>query len=171
MEIHLTTGLGTGPTPLAAFDAALLASGVHNYNLIQLSSVIPEKSKIIEHTGKIPLRPGSWGDRLYVVMAQHRVDRPNEEAWAGIGWMQAKDGRGVFVEHHGSSETTVKQDITDSLEALRRHRKSTEFGKIHMKLQGGVCHGTPLCVLSVAAYQASDWENVPDLYKTPRKKK
>jgi arginine decarboxylase len=41
LEIQVTTGTGEGPTPLAAFDAALLDAGVANYNLILLSSVIP----------------------------------------------------------------------------------------------------------------------------------
>jgi arginine decarboxylase len=44
--IQVTTGTGEGPTPLAAFDAALLDAGVANYNLICLSSVIPEASVI-----------------------------------------------------------------------------------------------------------------------------
>jgi hypothetical protein len=43
MEIYLSTGIGEGPTPLAAFDAALNA-GIANYNLIVLSSVIPARS-------------------------------------------------------------------------------------------------------------------------------
>lgn len=39
MHIYVTTGTGEGPTPLAAFDAALINAGVANYNLICLSSV------------------------------------------------------------------------------------------------------------------------------------
>ena len=41
MKIRLSSGRGEGPTPLAAFDAALLDAGVSNYNLLPLSSVIP----------------------------------------------------------------------------------------------------------------------------------
>jgi arginine decarboxylase len=41
MQIHVSSGRGEGPTPLAAFDAALRDAGVSNYNLIALSSVIP----------------------------------------------------------------------------------------------------------------------------------
>jgi hypothetical protein len=37
MIIRVTSGTGTGPTELAAFDAALLDAGVANYNLIPLS--------------------------------------------------------------------------------------------------------------------------------------
>ena len=41
MTITLSTGTGEGPTPLAAFDAALVDAGVADHNLICLSSVIP----------------------------------------------------------------------------------------------------------------------------------
>ena len=52
MKITVTSGTGEGPTALAAFDAALLNAGVANYNLIYLSSAIPnggsiERSKFI----------------------------------------------------------------------------------------------------------------------------
>ena len=41
LTIHLSSGTGEGPTPLAAFDAALWHASVANYNLLCLSSVIP----------------------------------------------------------------------------------------------------------------------------------
>src|SRR5579884_3429211 len=115
MKIYLSTGLGNGPTKLAAFDAALSDAGVANYNLLRLSSVIPPKADIKEFPDGLPadLRPGEWGDRLYVVMAEKRVDTPNVEAWAGIGWVQDKEtGKGLFVEHEGESEKAVRRDIT-----------------------------------------------------------
>jgi arginine decarboxylase len=46
LRIQIATGTGAGPTPLGAFDAALLDAGVANYNLICLSSVIPPASAI-----------------------------------------------------------------------------------------------------------------------------
>ena len=42
----MRTATGTGRTLLAAFDDALLAAGVANFNLITLSSVIPPGSSI-----------------------------------------------------------------------------------------------------------------------------
>ncbi len=160
MEILITQGLGSGPTKLAAFDAALNDAGVANYNLIRLSSVIPPKSKI-KICESIPegKLPGHWGDRLYVVMAELRVDTPNEEAWAGIGWVQdKKTGKGLFVEHEGGSERTVRSDITQSLEALMATRNK-DFGPISMKVVGRTCSFHPVCALMVAVYQASDWNN------------
>jgi len=46
VRIVVSRGTGEGPTPLAAFDKALLAAGVENYNLIRLSSVIPPGAEI-----------------------------------------------------------------------------------------------------------------------------
>lgn len=161
MNIYLSSGIGSGPTKLSAFDSALNNAGIANYNLIRLSSVIPPKSKIVELNSPIPQAniPGEWGDRLYVVMADTRVDTPNTEAWAGIGWVQDKDsGKGLFVEHEGNSEATVKNDIRQSLEALMATRK-VNLGPIHMKVVGRTCTHNPICVLVCAVYQASDWDN------------
>ena len=162
MKIHITSGIGTGPTTLAAFDSALNHAGIANYNLLRLSSVIPPNTEIVLHE-KQPiskeLMPGEWGDRLYVVMAEHRAERPNEEAWAGIGWVQDPETKkGLFVEHEGTSETTVRRDITQSLEALMATR-NVDFGPIQMVVDGRVCKHTPICAMVVAVYQASDWEN------------
>lgn len=162
MNIHLATGIGSGPTKLSAFDAALNHSGIANYNIIRLSSVIPPGTTIIEHEeGPIPhkLMPGKWGDRLYVVMAEQREERPNAEAWAGIGWvMDKKTKKGLFVEHEGGSETAVRNDIKQSLDALMATR-NVDFGPVKMKVVGRACKHLPVCAMVVAVYQASDWEN------------
>ncbi len=159
MKIRLTSGIGTGPTKLAAFDAALNHAGVANYNLIRLSSVIPPLSEVEIHDKALPEVPGEWGDRLYIVMADARVDTPNTEAWAGIGWVQDKEsGKGLFVEHEGKSKTTVEEDIRQSLQALMATR-NVDFGKIQMRVVGRMCKHEPVCALVVAVYQSNEWVN------------
>jgi arginine decarboxylase len=157
MNITINTGRGSGPTKLAAFDSALNDAGVANYNLLRLSSVIPPRTNILINT---PTQiKGEWGDRLYVVMAEMRVDTPNVEAWAGIGWVQdAVTGKGLFVEHEGNSEAAVRRDITQSLTALMATR-NVDFGEIKMEVVGKTCKHLPVCAMVVAVYQASDWEN------------
>jgi arginine decarboxylase len=150
MTIHITSGVGAGPTKMAAFDSALQAAGTANYNLIRLSSIIPGGSKIAELNGK-------WGDRLYVVMAEARVDTPNVEAWAGIGWVQdPKTGEGLFVEHEGASEATVRRDIEHSMKALVETR-GREFGPLEMRVTGITCLHEPVCALVVATFEAAGW--------------
>ncbi len=157
MVIHIAAGTGTGPTKMAAFDAALLKAGIANHNLIRLSSIVPPASEIAVHDGPITEKLGEWGDRLYIVMADMRVASPNVEAWAGIGWTQDKEtGKGLFVEHEGANEETVKRDIQQSLEALMRNRK-VDFGPISMKVVGKTCLHEPVCALVIAAFKAEDW--------------
>lgn len=161
MKIHIASGIGTGPTTLSAFDSALNDAGVANYNLLRLSSVVPPETEIILHETTIDpsLLPGGWGDRLYVVMAEQRVETPNEEAWAGIGWVQdKKTGKGLFVEHAGGSETKVRRDVQQSLETLMQTR-GVDFGLIQMKVVGRTCVDHPICAMVVAVYQASNWHN------------
>jgi arginine decarboxylase len=158
MNINISTGIGTGPTNLSAFDSALNHAGVANFNLIRLSSVIPPKSKIIYSKPPIKKIKGNWGDKLFVVMAEQRVDTPNTEAWAGIGWVQdKKTGKGLFVEHEGLSEKKVRVDIRQSLTALMATR-NVDFGEIQMQVVGRSCKYEPVCALVVAVYQSQGWE-------------
>jgi len=163
MKIHVSSALGTGPTQLSAFDNALIKTGVANYNLLRLSSVIPPDAEITEYEGAVPKLPGKWGDRLYAVYAETRTSLPSEEAWAGIGWVQDPEtGQGLFVEHEGHSEQSVKLDITKSLHALLVNRGLPEM-PISMNVVGGVCVDLPICAFAVAVYQVSDWQNSPQL--------
>lgn len=157
MEIHIASGVGTGPTELSAFDSALFTAGVANFNLIPLSSVIPEAAKVIEHNEKIPKIEGGWGDKLYVVKADYRTSVPGVEAWAGVGWVQDKTtGRGLFVEHEGENREQVERQITNSLEALMETR-DIDFGEIHMKVTGVVCEKDPVSAVVIAVYESETW--------------
>lgn len=159
MIIQIAAGTGSGPTKMAAFDAALNDAGVANYNLIKLSSIVPSGAKMVVNDGPIKTPPGKWGDKLFVVMSDMRVDTPNVEAWAGIGWVQErKTGRGLFVEHEGANEKSVRRDIEDSLKAMMALRKTVEFGAIHMKVTGELCVHEPVCALAIAVFQATGWK-------------
>ena len=157
MNIELSKSTGKGPTKLSAFDSALNNAGVANFNLIRLSSVIPPKSqvKILDKAKS----SGIWGDKLYVVMAEMRVSNHNEEAWAGIGWVQdQKTGKGLFVEHEGKSENSVREDIEDSLKALMKTR-NVNYGEINMELSGIRCKRLPVCAMVVAVFESRSWNS------------
>lgn len=158
MKIYLTKATGEGPTTLAAFDNALHSAGIDNYNLLILSSVIPPNSTIVATgEGENPPISGEWGDRLYVVMAEHRTAEVGEEAWAGVGWVQEKEtGKGLFVEHHGTNRDKVARDIHLSLEALMKTR-NVDFGEIDMEITGVLCEDEPVSAMVVAVYKAESW--------------
>lgn len=163
LSITVRLGRGTGPTHLAAFDAALQAAGVADRNLIVLSSIIPPGARI-ERTPQPTACPGGWGDRLYVVMAEERVERPHEEAWAGIAWCQDRaTGEGLFVEHHGHSEHHVEADLLSSLRSMAERRPDHDWGDPQVALTGVTCEVLPVCALAVACYEAEPWRSDPDV--------
>ncbi len=157
MKITITTGTGEGPTPLAAFDKALLDAGVANYNLIYLSSIIPPNSVIERRCYVTPA--DEYGHRLYLVMASHRVEEPGTSAWAGIGWTQESvTGKGLFVELHGGSQQEVEQAIDQTLNAMIFSRVSP-YGPIQREVVGRTCIDKPVCALVLAVYKSEGWDD------------
>lgn len=164
LTIRIRLGLGRGPTRLAAFDHALREAGVADRNLLVLSSVIPPGA-VVDSSGAAADCPGEWGDRLYVVMANERVETHNEEAWAGVAWRQDLDtGQGLFVEHEGHARKQVESDLRSTLESISAARSGRRWGPIEMAVTGITCTDEPVCALAVAIYEHEPWRgNVIDL--------
>lgn len=157
MKIHIARGKGVGTTELGAFDAALNDSGIANFNLLRLSSVIPPNAELIEEEDKVPQINGEWGDRLYVVQAHYETSLNGGEAWAGVGWVVDENGKGLFVEHEGESEEFVRTSISDTLKDLMKTR-GRDFGEIHMMVEGITCVDRPVCAMVTAVYDAEPWK-------------
>ena len=158
MMIQMSAAVGTGPTELAAFDDALLQVGAANYNLIRLSSVIPPATYLVNCNGPVSSPGGTWGDRLYVVYADQRASRAGAEAWAGVGWVQDDTGRGLFVEHEGDCESSVRAQIDASLEHLQRRRGIT-LGTPRQRVIGGRVVDQPICALVLSSFETSVWSS------------
>jgi arginine decarboxylase len=156
VQITITTGTGHGPTPLAAFDAALRDAGIANYNLIYLSSVIPTGCVLERAKYRTPIQ--EYGHRLYIVMARQDAQVAGETAWAGLGWTQEEaTGRGLFVELHGASRPQLEQDIQATLRSMIASR-SLDYGPIETELSGIECRGEPVCALAIAVCKSEGWE-------------
>lgn len=158
IEIQISTAVGQGGTPLSAFDNALVATGTANFNLVRLSSVIPPASRLTQVDRVVA--SGQWGDRLYVVYAQQSATVPGDEAWAGIGWVTDPDtSRGLFVEHEGDTEQSVRDDILASLDDLQKSR-DCYLGPSNLVVTGGRCLDRPVCALVIAVYGSSAWSDI-----------
>ena len=155
MQIEIASAVGSAPTALGAFDAALRNAGIENYNLIPLSSVIPPGA-VLERT-RFSAPPSEYGHRLYVVMARHETAQVGEEAWAGLGWTQEPEsGRGLFVELHGTSKRSVERAIESTLDSMKEARPY-DYGKNDREIAGIVCEGDPVCALVIAVYASAPW--------------
>lgn len=160
LTIRVSTGTGTGRTTLAAFDAALVAAGVGDFNLVRLSSVVPPGSEVLEVDGTEQLA-GDHGDALYCVYAEAHASLPGHEAWAGVAWSRRDDGSGagLFVEHQGPSHEQVSTDLTHSLEDL----SATRGGRYHAEgrqITGITCGTLPVCAVVVATFRRAGWEEL-----------
>lgn len=158
LTITVVSGVGRGPTPVAAFDAALRAAGVANFNLIRLSSVIPTGAAVELAVDPIASAPaGGWGDRLYVVYADARATEPGQTAAACVGWVQdPTDGSGLFVEVEGHDEAVVRREVTDSLHAMTVAR-GLRTGPPVLVSRSIRCEGEPVCALVIAPFTSEAW--------------
>jgi arginine decarboxylase len=116
--IHISTGVGAGPTDLAAYDAALAAVNVHDYNLVAVSSVIPPGATIRQVEEIPPL--GAAGGRLFVVESV-AVDAGDVPVAAILGWTD-REGQGLFYEATGTDLTVVRERVDVGIEAGCRLR-------------------------------------------------
>lgn len=155
MRIVVTCGTGVGPTSLAAFDKALLAAGIENYNLIPLSSVIPPGAEI--ERAQYVTNPDEYGRRLYVVKAEQRATEPGTGAYAGVGWVQEPaDGRGLFVECEGTTYEGVHEEIVATLDSMTESRLR-DYGSVESEIAGIECTGRPVAAVVIAVYKSEPW--------------
>lgn len=119
MRIDVVWGKSEGKTLLSAFDRALVKAGIHNFNLIPLSSVIPPKSVIHEtRTYKSSRR---IGEIMYVVISSLSSPKSNALISAGLGWVQTQEG-GLLIESKGEfnreeCEEEIRVGLTEMMEA------------------------------------------------------
>jgi arginine decarboxylase len=125
--IRVATGTGTGPTELAAYDAALGDAGAGDYNLVRLSSVVPAEARVAV-VGTLP-ELGAVGDRLTVVEA---AGVGSEAASAALAWGRRsapddpeRTGAGLFFEAgdaDGAGERSPRVEAETGLTAGARRR-------------------------------------------------
>jgi len=125
VTIRIAWGSSEGPTKISSFDGALNKAGIHNLNLINLSSIIPPRADVVE-VGRIQQKEpvGSIGK---VVMSH--IEGVNCWITSGLGWAVAEEG-GILVE--GAKEgrsVDCKGEIRKGLENMMERRSWTWISK------------------------------------------
>ncbi|MFQ5801924.1 MAG: pyruvoyl-dependent arginine decarboxylase [Candidatus Methylomirabilales bacterium] len=92
----LAVGGADGPTPLNAFDNALLAAGIGNVNLIRVSSILPPGANYVE---ALQIPPGSLVPTAYCTWTS---EAPGERIAAAVGVGLSRDSFGVIMEYAGT---------------------------------------------------------------------
>jgi arginine decarboxylase len=95
-KVKLAAGAAEGATPLNAFDAALLAAGIGNLNLLKVSSILPPGCSL-EDGFAIP--PGSLTPTAFGTLT---AQEPGRLIAAAIGVGFSADDYGVIMEFEGA---------------------------------------------------------------------
>jgi arginine decarboxylase len=186
MEITVVRGVGRGPTELAAYDAALAAAGVHDYNLVTVSSVISADASVRVRGTAPDLGPA--GDRLTVVRARASAEPPNGAADPDVtatplaaGEATAPDGDedgdgdeageeplvaglgwatgpgpGLFYEASGRDATTVGERVRRGLAGGRDLREWTFTDETVVLARGRPEPNAHVAAVVVAAYGSAE---------------
>jgi len=146
MPIEIVWGTDEGQTPLSAFDAALAEAGIHNYNLVTVSSVIPEDRSVAirgEHD-----RRWDVGELVAVVLAETRSTVAGETISAGLGWATADEG-GVFYESTAGSTATVESRLVRGVATAKESRPAWNWnGEIETRTVEHTVEETGAAVVS-----------------------
>lgn len=147
--IRVVWGTASGPTPVAAYDAALAAANVHEYNLAHVSSVVPPDA-VVEAVGTAP-DLGPVGGRLWVVEARATAEGPGR-ATAALGWATGADG-GVFYEAAGAvDEAAAREAVVAGLAAARDLRDRELPDEAVRTVTVDATRGSHAAAVVVAAY-------------------
>jgi len=120
----ITKGCGNSKYAICAFDNALLASGIADYNLIKLSSILPAGCSRVD---TVDLPKGSF---LHTAFSKYIENRPGITISAAIAIAIPKDKTmpGVIMESSGSYNEKVAVELVASMvEIAMEARGITEF--------------------------------------------
>lgn len=152
--IRVVWGSGTGPTAMASYDAALADAGVHNYNLVTVSSMLPPGADVeaVGTAGDL----GEVGGRLTVVEARATATDPGHVS-AGLAWAQSPDG-GLFYEAAGRTDAAdVEERVRQGLAAGQELRSAWAFDDLRVRVQSAqVEPGTHTTAVVLAVYGTAD---------------
>lgn len=117
-RMFFTRGVGTHRNNLQAFEDALRAAGIAQFNLVKVSSIFPPHCKIVSRAAG--LRAMKPGQIVFCVMAEERTNEPSRMVSAGIGLAVPAAGEqyGYIAEHHGFGMTEKRTaDLVEDMAA------------------------------------------------------
>ncbi len=110
----VVSGIGLSKvSPINAFDKALKEAGIHDLNLVEVSSILPQNIKELNLTRKELQTYFQPGEIIHVVMAK-KLSRGGECIAAGLMWGEGLNSHGYVIEQ------TLTAPKTEDPENLKR---------------------------------------------------
>jgi len=112
----VVSGAALSPvSPLNAFDEALKVAGIHNTNLVEVSSILPRGAIRLELTREEVVRFFEPGEIIFSIEACGRGGG-GEYVSAGLMWGEGLETNGFVVEHSSSTPSSGGGLASEELE-------------------------------------------------------
>ncbi|MCS7249517.1 MAG: arginine decarboxylase, pyruvoyl-dependent [candidate division WOR-3 bacterium] len=107
-RVFFTKGVGKHRDRLSSFEAALRDAGIAQFNIVQVSSILPPGCKIISK--QQGLRYIVPGEIIFCVMSSNATNEPHRliAASVGVAIPRDKNQYGYLSEYHSFGESEVK---------------------------------------------------------------
>lgn len=125
-NFYLNSGLGYGDYFLTSFDDALLNSGVGNYNLVKVSSILPAGCRQNEFINIIE------GSPLHIAYAAVSSNIRNDliSSAIAVGIPTDKTKIGVIMEFAGHEPEIYAREVAESMVKEAMVKRKYELDKI-----------------------------------------
>lgn len=136
-RFSLITGVGHGTTPLTSFDNALLSSGVANFNLVKISSILPP---CLHLSNMVDLPEGSI---LYTAYA-HRNTYEKDcivSAAIAVGIPEDPNKIGVIMEFSGDCSAIESKKRASDMVVEAMDNREIEIKEILCEVAEGIGNG------------------------------
>ncbi len=147
-KFYICSGKGESEYKLVAFDNALLDAGISNYNLLQVSSILPKQCMQVN---KVDLEEGM---PLLTAFANISSTTPGDliSTSIGIGVPADRSQVGVIMEHsgHESAEQSEKTVTKMVKEAMTNH--GIEVGSILVSSTEATVSTKAISLISAVAF-------------------
>jgi arginine decarboxylase len=128
-RVFFTKGVGKHKDKLSSFEAALRDAGIAQFNIVQVSSILPPGCKIISK--QQGLRYIVPGEIIFCVMSTNATNEPHRliAASVGVAIPRDKNQYGYLSEYHsfGESETRAGEYAEDLAAQMLATTLGVEF--------------------------------------------
>lgn len=148
MNYFLTSSVGRGTTILTSFDNALFNSGIANYNLVKISSILPARSVLARNIG---LQEGAILFTAYAALTSKEEKKIAAAVAVGIPEDETKIG--VIMEYSGYcdkdlAEKKVRFMVEESM-GFRGYKIKEIMSKSVEAISDGIQYITVLAALPI----------------------
>ena len=131
-KVFFTSGCGSHEDKLTSFEMALRRASIECYNLVEVSSILPPKCRIISLSAGIKeLFPGSV---VFTVLSRLSSKEPSRRITASVGCAipeKPETNWGYFTEYHTYDET--KEEAGDYAEKIAENMFKSVWQKVPAK--------------------------------------